>query len=102
MRNQINSAVSTLKSTLSAAAATIPNSVIFALDTFSMTLFAFAIFSLINHIPEAGYIAIKIVFITLTSFMMILFLSRRAYLMAILKLSMLLSLFAIDTHIYYI
>lgn len=102
MRIQKYSKFKTFSNTLSAASASIPSALIFALDSFSLILFAMGILGIIDTFPTTVCLIIQSAFIAITSLLTLFFLYRRIYHMAILKLSMLLILYAIDTHIYYI
>lgn len=102
MRIQIYSKFKTFNNTLSSASASISDALIYFLDSISFLLFAMGVLGIMNTFPPAACVAIQSAFIAITTFLTLLFLYRRVFYMAILKLAMLLILYAMDTYVYYI
>lgn len=99
---QINSKFKTFKSTVASGTAAIPGGVIFALDSLSLVLFALVILGIVEHLPAYTNTIIQALFITITSFLILLFSYRRFFPLAFLKLSMLFLLYVVDVSIYFI
>lgn len=102
MRIQKYPKFKTFSNTLSAVSASIPSALIFALDSLSLILFAMGILGIIDTFPATVCLIIQSAFIAITSLLTLYFLYSRIYYMAILKLAMLIILYAIDIHVYYI
>lgn len=96
MRIQITSKLKTFSNILSSVSESIPNSLIFFLDSFSLLLFATGILGVISAFPDVVCIVIQTVFMAITSFLIFYFLTFRVYPMVALKLVMLSILYLMD------
>lgn len=75
---------------------------LFAIDTFSLLLFAMVILGILDHLPSITSIIIQTIYVGITLFLTVSFIRRRLIGMVILKLAMLLILYFLDTIVYII
>lgn len=75
---------------------------LFAIDTFSLLLFAMSILGILGHLPAITNIIIQTLYVGITLLLTFCFICRRNVAMAVMKLSMLFILFYMNATIYYI
>lgn len=73
---------------------------LFVLDSMSLVLFAMVILGITDQLPIISNIILQTVFVITTILSTILFLSRRAIGMVLIKLSMLASIYLLDEAVY--
>lgn len=73
---------------------------LFVLDSMSLVLFAMVILGIADQLPVVSNIILQTVFVITTILSTILFLSRRAIGMVLIKLSMLASIYLLDAAVY--
>ena len=75
---------------------------LFAIDSLSLILFAMVILGIVDQFPTTTNIVIQTLFVVTTLVSTILFLSRRAFGMILLKISMLASIYLLDGAVYFV
>ena len=75
---------------------------LFILDSLSLVLFAMVILGIADQLPAVSNIILQTIFVITTIVSTILFLSRRAFGMVLIKLSMLASIYLLDAAVYII
>ena len=75
---------------------------LFAIDTFSLLLFAMVILGILGQLPSITVIIIQSIYVGVTLLLTVSFLRRRLIGMVILKIAMLLILYFLDTIVYII
>ncbi len=75
---------------------------LFVLDSLSLVLFAMVLLGIADHLSAAPNILLQTLFVITTLVSSILFLSRRAFGMVLIKLSMLASIYMLDAAVYII
>ncbi|MDE6379738.1 MAG: hypothetical protein K2L11_04630 [Muribaculaceae bacterium] len=75
---------------------------LFAIDTFSLLLFAMVILGILGQLPSITGIIIQSIYVGVTLLLTVSFLRRRLIGMVILKIAMLLILYFLDTIVYII
>ena len=73
---------------------------LFAIDTFSLILFAMSILGILYRFPTATSVSIQSLFVGLTLLLTVNFMRRKAIGMVVLKLSMLFALYSINAMAY--
>ena len=73
---------------------------LFAIDTFSLILFAMSILGILYRFPAAASVSIQSLFVGLTLLLTVNFMRRKAIGMVVLKLSMLFALYSINAMAY--
>lgn len=100
MQLQLNSKFRTFRTALASRFTSISNSFIFSLDSISLLLFAVVILGMVHHLPPATITIIQVIFVSITSFLMLLFVYCRIFSLALLKLSMLVLVYITDVTFY--
>lgn len=75
---------------------------LFAIDTFSLLLFAMVILGILDHLPSVTSIILQSIYVGVTVLLTVSFLRRRLIGLVILKIAMLLILYFLDTVVYII
>lgn len=75
---------------------------LFAIDTFSLILFAISILGILGHLPNVTNIIIQSLYVGLTILLIINFMRRRAIGMIVLKLAMLFILYFLNATSYFL
>ncbi|MDE5814057.1 MAG: hypothetical protein K2H72_07210 [Muribaculaceae bacterium] len=75
---------------------------LFAIDTFSLLLFAMVILGILDHLPSITSIIIQSFYVGITLLLTVNFIRRRLIGMVVLKIAMLLILYFLDTIVYII
>ena len=75
---------------------------LFAIDTFSLLLFAMVILGILDQLPSITSIIIQSIYVGITLLLTLNFIRRRLFGMVILKIAMLLILYFLDTIVYII
>lgn len=73
---------------------------LFAIDTFSLILFAMSILGILYRFPTAASVGIQGLFVGLTLLLTVNFMRRRSFGMVVLKLLMLFALYSIHAMAY--
>ncbi|MDE6740732.1 MAG: hypothetical protein K2J58_00190 [Muribaculaceae bacterium] len=73
---------------------------LFAIDTFSLLLFAMSILGILGHLPAVTNIIIQSIYVGITLLLTVSFIRRRAIGMVILKLAMLFILYFLNATVY--
>ena len=75
---------------------------LFAIDTFSLLLFAMVLLGILGQLPSITGIIIQSIYVGVTLLLIVSFLRRRLIGMVFLKIAMLLILYFLDTIVYII
>ena len=75
---------------------------LFAIDTFSLLLFAMVILGILDQLPSITSIITQSIYVGITLLLTLNFIRRRLFGMVILKIAMLLILYFLDTIVYII
>lgn len=75
---------------------------LFAIDTFSLLLFAMSILGIQGHIPSVTNIIIQSLYVGITLLLTVNFMIRRNIPLVILKLTMLFILYFLNAAVYYL